>query len=204
MKGLDALGLYRFLQPEAAKLLGANPNFRERYFKTLSALNSENSREKTEGSAAGDGSGKAETGAALSALIRDYLDDNAGWGDAAEPADAEKHTPSQAERYKNAFALARKFVLPMNPPRMELEGALRLLFAEHGIVIKKSRLGDRPLRRRSSSAGNPGSPEGGEKEARRLSPEDPLPGEPEKFPAKRRRRRRPKTDRQKTDPAPLT
>ncbi|MDR1802982.1 MAG: polynucleotide adenylyltransferase PcnB, partial [Treponema sp.] len=44
-----------------------------------------------------------------------------------------------AELYKGAFAMARKFVLPMNPPRVELDMALKSLFAEHGLQVKKPR-----------------------------------------------------------------
>ncbi|MDR1618080.1 MAG: polynucleotide adenylyltransferase PcnB, partial [Treponema sp.] len=35
------------------------------------------------------------------------------------------------------------FVLPMNPPRAELDNAVRLIFAGHGISIKKSRFLER-------------------------------------------------------------
>ena len=53
-----------------------------------------------------------------------------------------------AELYKNVFANARKFVLPMNPPRAELERALRAIFSEHGITVKKVRLKNGGLHRR--------------------------------------------------------
>jgi len=112
VEDLDALGLYIYLQPRAAELFKTMPGFKARYLKAMGALNGE------------------APGEALTALIRDYLEDTADW-------DGSQYPP--AERYKNAFILARKFVLPMNPPRMELDNALRLLFAEHGVTIRKTR-----------------------------------------------------------------
>ena len=122
VEGLDAMGLYRYIQPGAAELFKNAPGFRERYLATLSALNNDS----------GNSGGEA-----LSALIRDYLEDTADW-------DGNSAASSPAERYKNTFTLARKFVLPMNPPRVELEHALKLLFAVHGITIKKTHHHERP------------------------------------------------------------
>jgi len=36
-------------------------------------------------------------------------------------------------------------VLPMNPPRLELDSALRFIFAEHGVSVKKSGFHDHRL-----------------------------------------------------------
>jgi poly(A) polymerase len=107
-------------------------------------------------------------GEALSALIQDYLEDITDW------------EAGIAENYKNTFASARAFVLPMNPPRFELDHAVRLFFAAHGITIKKSRLADAllPVRKSGHSMENA--------EARKLA----MPGESgDGAPAKRRRRR---------------
>ena len=124
VSGLDEMGLYRYLQPCAARLFITVPGFKARYLKTLAALNNDKVVNPS--------------GYTLVALIRDYLDDEADWDGML--------SLEYTERYKNAFVLARKFVLPMNPPRMELENALRLLFAEHGITIKKFRTHERPPR----------------------------------------------------------
>lgn len=59
--GLDAMNIYRFLQPAAAELFKTMPGFKARYMKTLDTLNT------------------AEGAMALSALIRDYLEDTADW-----------------------------------------------------------------------------------------------------------------------------
>ena len=132
-ESLDALGLYRYLQPGAAELFKTRSGFKARYLKTLAALNSKTAVNLS--------------GYTLAALIKDYLEDEADWDGKQSAEFTEEGNPhTQAERYKNAFALARKFVLPMNPPRLELDNALKLLFAEHGIIIKKTRSHERPPR----------------------------------------------------------
>jgi poly(A) polymerase len=116
---LESYGLYRHIQPNASRLMKENENFRVRYLKSLEDLNRE------------DG-GAAKPGETLAALVRDYLEDFVDWN-------AEGIT----ENYRNAFMGARQFVLPMNPPRLELDHAVRLIFAEHGHNVKKIRLFER-------------------------------------------------------------
>jgi len=129
VEALDALGLYCYLQPQAGELFKTMPSFKAKYLKSIGALSGEGF--------------KNLPGEKLSALVRDYLEDCADWsGESPQTPDPRP----VAERYKSAFMLARKFVLPMNPPRVELEAALRLLFAEHGVIIKKTRLNDRRSR----------------------------------------------------------
>jgi poly(A) polymerase len=162
---LNALGLYRYLQPNAAKLFKENPGFRRRYGAALS-------------SAAG---GEEKPGWAMSSLIRSFLEDTTDW-DAPDPQ----------ENYKAAFIAARRFVLPMNPPRVELDHAVRLIFAEHGLAVKRARF---PIRLRegedSASPGLAGWPPG-----RRPGRPSPAPGgtadpaEENSIPGRRRRRRR--------------
>jgi poly(A) polymerase len=116
---LEAFGLYRHIQPNASQLMKENEDFRGRYLKSLGELNRE-------------GGGAPKPGETLAALIRDYLEDFVDWN-------AEGIT----ENYRNAFMGARRFVLPMNPPRMELDHAVRLIFAEHGQNVKKIRFFER-------------------------------------------------------------
>lgn len=104
---LDSLGLYIYLQPCAARLMQEKTAFRSRYLQSLSAIDQE------------------ESGSDLAALIRDYLEGVTNWEGGEE------------ESYKPAFAAARQFVLPMNPPRIELDQAVRLIFKEHNIIIKQ-------------------------------------------------------------------
>ncbi|MDR2434096.1 MAG: polynucleotide adenylyltransferase PcnB [Treponema sp.] len=115
---LDSMGLYQYLQPCAARLMREQTGFRERYLRSMAALNKEDF--------------KGLSGEALGALINDYLEDVTDWEQGI------------AENYKTTFAAARTFLLPMNSPRFELGHAVRRFFAAHGITIKKSHLMERP------------------------------------------------------------
>jgi poly(A) polymerase len=114
VEALDNMGLYVWLQPKAAGLMKGNPSFRSRYLKSMAAL--------------GQKSLKDLPGEALGALVYDYLEDIADW---------EK---GLMENYRECYSAARKFVLPMNPPRFELDYAVRHFFAAHGLTIKKAHL----------------------------------------------------------------
>jgi poly(A) polymerase len=118
-ESLESFGLYRHIQPNASQLMRENDDFRSRYLKSLGELNRE-------------GGGAPKPGETLAALIRDYLEDFVDWN-------AEGIT----ENYRIAFMGARQFVLPMNPPRMELDHAVRLIFSEHGQNVKKIRFFER-------------------------------------------------------------
>ncbi|MCL2879219.1 MAG: polynucleotide adenylyltransferase PcnB [Treponema sp.] len=120
VESLDNMGLYTYLQPNACSLMRENPAFHSRYLASMALLGSEDFKNKP--------------GEALGALINDYLEDTADW------------ELGPVENYKNTFALARKFVLPMNPPRFELDCAVRHFLAKHGVIIKKYQLGQqRPV-----------------------------------------------------------
>jgi poly(A) polymerase len=164
VENLESFGLYGMLQTEASALMGENPLFRARYLKGLAEIR---------------GEGDTETpGGAVAALIRDYLEDAVDW------------TGGITENYKTAFLAARRFVFPINPPRVELDKGVRLIFAEHGIHIKKSRLFERGGRGfqhddfdgSGPGAGEPASgggvnPEGPKRKRRRRSGRRPRSGE---------------------------
>jgi poly(A) polymerase len=144
VEALDQTGLYAYLQPGAAKLMRENPLFRTRYLRSMTALNREANRPSghpadhpTEGGRPTEGY-KNLPGENLGALINDYLEDVTEW---------EKGV---TENYKESFAAARRFVLPMNPPRFELAFAVRRFFAAHGVTVKKSHVTDISGRRRTS------------------------------------------------------
>jgi len=121
VESLEEAGLYGFLQKEASALMKSNPTFRAAYLKSLAELSQ------------GD-SAVSQDGAALAALIRDYLEIKTRWKDL---------TKASWEDYRMVFFDARRFILPMNPPRTELEKAVRMIFTEHGIELKKTRLFER-------------------------------------------------------------
>jgi len=178
VEDLETIGLFSYLQPNAAELFKTMPGFKNRYLTTMESLNGEGFRNLP--------------GEALSALVRDYVNDNTDWG--GEDHHAIPQAKHHAEQYRNAFILARKFVLPMNPPRMELDDALRFLFATHGISIKKTRFHERP-HRLTETAKNSGSRDTKTAAAKEISPAEPE-HSAEVTPDKRRRRRRRRAETQ--------
>jgi poly(A) polymerase len=128
VEALEKLRIYGYLQPNAVELFKTLPGFREEYFKTVAAL--------------GKDDFKNASGEALSCLVKDYLERTVDWNGSEGPA----------ELYRNAFILARKFVLPMNPPRLEFDHALKIIFMEHGIPLRRSRFNERHRRKSKNSA----------------------------------------------------
>jgi poly(A) polymerase len=115
---LDKMGLYNYLQPNAARLMRKNPSFRQNYLKSMAALNS-------------GGSGQVQV---LGALFYDYLETVYDW---KCESDAGKNHPVSIDNFRDFFKAVRSFVLPMNPPRYDLERALRKFFSIRGITIKR-------------------------------------------------------------------
>jgi poly(A) polymerase len=123
VESLEAAGLYGYLQPNALALMRESSDFRARYLKRLASLNHDE---------------KTSDEQSLAALIAAHLESNAEqvW---------------DIEHYKEAFLVARRFVLPMNPPRVLLDRAVRLVFLEHDVSLKRVRFSDerrRPRHRR--------------------------------------------------------
>ncbi|MDR2245700.1 MAG: polynucleotide adenylyltransferase PcnB [Treponema sp.] len=114
IESLDSFGLYHYLQPEAAALLRRDASFRSRYIKGFAGLALKPEADRAPG----------ET---MAALFRDFLEETVDW------------EGEILENYKTAFLEARRFVLPMNPPRAEVDHAIRLIFGEHGLAVKKLR-----------------------------------------------------------------
>ncbi|MDR2490476.1 MAG: polynucleotide adenylyltransferase PcnB [Spirochaetaceae bacterium] len=129
---LEETGLFMYLQPNASALLKKDKNYKKHFFDGLAA-----------GAVSEENTPPPSIANFLRLLIVDYVEMETDWtlpsGDAGLAA---------AELYKNVFANARKFVLPMNPPRAELERALRAIFNEHGITVKKVRLKNGGFHRR--------------------------------------------------------
>jgi poly(A) polymerase len=128
VKKLDSLGLNGYLQGGAAEFFKTRPGFREQYLKSLEAHN---------------GGSKRLPGEVLSSLVRDYLESALDWEN------------SGPESFKEALLAARSFVLPMNPPRAEIELAVRLIFREHGITVRKYRILSEGEGRRRGRRGGP-------------------------------------------------
>jgi len=139
VENLEESGIYGFLQKEASALMKSNPDFRRAYLKSFAALAVPQGPLSHRDSAP-----HPHEGAALAALIRDYLELKVQWKELKK---------ASWEDYRNVFFDARRFILPMNPPRTELEKAVRLVFAEHGIELKKTRILDRERKSRGEGTG---------------------------------------------------
>jgi poly(A) polymerase len=118
IENLDLYGLYGYLQPQASALMRRDSGFRSRYLKGFADMGKR-------------GEGERKPGETMAALIRDYLEDFIDWDGGI------------IENYTAAFMAARRFVQPMNPPRVELDHGVRLIFGEHGLTVKKLRLPER-------------------------------------------------------------
>ena len=106
---LEKMGLYHYLQPNAASLMRKNPSYRHNYLQSMAALKgADNSR-----------------GQALGALFYDYLKTTSDW------------KPGVIENFREIYKDARSFVLPINPPRYEMEYAVKKFLTSHGITIKR-------------------------------------------------------------------
>ena len=107
---LDKMGLYCYLQPQASALMRKDAVFKDNYLKTMSKLKGE----------------KNMRGDALGALFSDYLESTAEW------------KSGTIDNFKEVCKTARAFILPMNPPRFELEYAVKRFLAVRGITIKRT------------------------------------------------------------------
>ena len=166
---MDSLGLFKYLQPNAAERMRADPAFRRAFSESLAAMDEAVRKESD-----------APLGKLLAFMLRDYID--AVVDPKADPT----------EMYRDALTACRSFVLPMNPPRMELESAVRLCFRERGLAVRKTRLLERG--RRGDGEGRGRRPA----DAAEAAPRVPVSAEPggeaaaeaQKKRRKRRRRRK--------------
>ena len=127
IESLEDAGLYCFLQKEASAMMKNDPAFRTAYLMGFADLVSGDHSSIKEGP-------PPAKPAPLAALIRNYLEQKIPW---------HEFTKSSWEKYKEVFYEARRFILPMNPPKIELEQAIRLIFTEHGVDLKKIRTFER-------------------------------------------------------------
>ncbi len=119
---LEEFGLFASLQPNASKLMKTVPGYKKKYIDGF-VLAPDVIKETM-----------SLPGSPVISLIRDYLDTVIDWSTASN------------ETSRNAYFLARQFVLPMNPPRIQLEKAIKHIFRNHDIFVKKTRQGTSPER----------------------------------------------------------
>lgn len=112
--------LYMYLQPGANNLIDGNPSFAERYMASMKKLD--------ELVATGE---DIRLGRKLVFLISDLVDIIA------------PRSGIPSEIYTKVYNECRRFVMPMNPPRVELEFAVRFALKELGINVRMPRSRER-------------------------------------------------------------
>ena len=108
--------LYMYLQPAACSLMDDSEEFSKKYRKSLHDLDSLVASEE-----------QIRLGRKLVYLITDLVQLITNWN--AHPV----------EVYTVVYRECRKFVMPMNPPRTELEFAVRYCLKEGGLAIRPAR-----------------------------------------------------------------
>ncbi|ULQ60029.1 hypothetical protein K7I13_01465 [Brucepastera parasyntrophica] len=105
--------LYMYLQPSANSLIDDDPGYAESYEKSLLRLDELVAENRD-----------LRTGQKLVYLLYDFIQRITKWDD----------PPSEV--YRTVYAECRRFILPMNPPRVELEYAVRWCLKDGGLNIK--------------------------------------------------------------------
>jgi len=116
---LYKMGLYNYLQPNAASLMRKNPDFMKRYLQRMAALKGADS----------------VRGQALGSLFSDYLETVINWKQ--EQSGSHDEGSVSMETIKLVFKTARSFILPINPPKFEMEYSVKKFLAFHGIIVKR-------------------------------------------------------------------
>lgn len=111
--------LYMHIQPAACALIYADSSFEKKYMKSLQELDQMIAADS-----------EARLGKKLSYIIQDFIESLTDW----KKEIAENPNPS--ELYARTWTQCRNFVLPMNPPRIELEFAIRTCLKKLGVNTK--------------------------------------------------------------------
>ena len=106
-------GLYMYLQPSAADLMDSSKEFEKKYYDSLSELDSIVSS-----------SFETRLGRKLTSLIDSFID-YIGF----------EETGDVQGIYYKVYRECRKFILPINPPRVELEYAVKFCLKKRGYKI---------------------------------------------------------------------
>ena len=111
--------LYMALQPAATEFMFSDKKFEKSYMANLKRLDALNVIEKD-----------ARLGKKLVYLIKDFILSLTDWKKEIE------RKSSAGELYTKTWDECRRFVLPMNPQRSELEYAIRSALREIGVCIR--------------------------------------------------------------------
>lgn len=126
--------IFMYLQPAAASMLDNSRQFEQGYLESLRQLDGLVAR-----------SPDSRLGERLVFLIRDFVSGMTDW------SKEEKAGASAGELYLRVWSQCRNFVLPMNPPRTELDYAIRVVLKSMGVSVRAPRrFGRRQISRESS------------------------------------------------------
>ena len=112
--------LYFYLQPAANSFIDGNKKFEQIYLSSFEELD-----------ALVAGGEETRLGRKIIFLIRDFVDMITDWNG----------MPSEV--YNQVYHECRRYIMPMNPPRVELEYAVRLCLKEGGLNIRMPRVRDK-------------------------------------------------------------
>lgn len=118
--------LYMALQPAATEFMFSDKKFEKSYMANLKRLDALNVIEKD-----------ARLGKKLVYLIKDFILSLTDWKKEIE------RKSSAGELYTKTWDECRRFVLPMNPQRSELEYAIRSALREIGVCIRMPKADDK-------------------------------------------------------------
>lgn len=118
--------LYMALQPAATEFMFSDKKFEKSYMANLKRLDALNVIEKD-----------ARLGKKLVYLIKDFILSLTDWKKEIE------RKSSAGELYTKTWDECRRFVLPMNPQRSELEYAIRSALREIGVCIRMPKTDDK-------------------------------------------------------------
>lgn len=113
------MDVYMHLQPAACDCIASDKEFEKNYLANLKRLDALNTVEK-----------EARLGKKLVFLVKDFMLSLTDWQKEIACGSA------VGELYEMTWNEVRRFVLPMNPPRVELEYAIRSVLREIGLNIR--------------------------------------------------------------------
>ncbi len=114
---LESYGLLESILPELSRLLKSDKAFSSVFSASMEKLDQAVAER-----------GEKRLGRQMAFLLEPYCDRIVDWSQDGH------------ENYKEALKALRSFVLPVNPPRVELEAAVRAIFRNHGLSLTRKPL----------------------------------------------------------------
>ena len=124
------LGIFKYVQPKAASLMKSNGKFEKKYIHSLQELDALCAKSSIEG-----------LGDKMSFFLYDYVSELPEIKDASVDiaSDAASDIADAAEIYSIAWKSCRNFILPINPPRIEIDNAVNYILGRMGLSKTKRR-----------------------------------------------------------------